>query len=620
MLRKFKFYLDDMLGSGSNSLLGWLVLASFIFILIMSLLSWAVGVSSHDSFGDLLWDFTMRTITPWEIEADMGTLPYLLVLFMLTIFGIFILSILISFISTIIDARVRDFSVGAGAFPFDDHIIILGYSNRLPDIIKELVEANESEAICRILIASKNEHSTLSEKIAKHKKDTKTTNVFWRSRSLDSNDTFNNLNLLNARKVVVLGDQNETQNLDRLKICIALRNYILASADPQKKFLVEASDDDEARSIASATDGIAIPIVLAKLPGRLIFETVFQPKLPSVYEEILSFRGNELYISQSISELGLTDITFHQLCDHFNSSIPIGLISADDTPYINPTPDRRLKPSDKIILLAEDDTKIQLQRIGIAEQQHEMRPKIIQFEEKMDAEKTYNVVLAGQSNSSFEIAKKLVKQSNCNITFLANHVHPREIEMSQLIQDAGGTVVDGPSYDIASLKQSGALLADTVIVANDDPVSPDNSDLIVIKTLLSIRENKIDERKPHIISELRASGSRDLLAELFDSDFIVSDKLSSKIFAQFIENPELTSVIDELICSGSHPISFEAFWIEGQSEGATFSDVRYAAAVAHKIVLGLRIFEGDKISTIMNPGDGYDLSSAFDRVEAIMLG
>lgn len=609
-----------MLGSGSNGLLGWLVLTSLIFIVIMGLFTWALGISSHDNFGDLLWDFTMRIVIPWEIESNMGTPPYLLILFILTIFGIFILSILISFISAIIDARIRNFSAGAGPFPFKDHIVILGYSSRVVDIIKELVEANESEATCRILIASKIDHSALSEEIAKHIKNTKTTHVFWRSRRLESFDTFDNLNLINARKVVVLGDENETKHLDRLKICIALRNYILASADPQKKFLAEASDENEATWIKSATDGLAMPVVLAKLPGRLIFETVFQPNLPSTYEEILSFGGNELYITQSIRDLGTTDITFREICKRFNSSIPVGLIGPDNTPVINPPPNRRLAPSDKIVLLSEDDAKIHMRQDDIVEEQHSRATGTIKFEEKLDGDKTFNVVLAGHSGLSLEIAKNLTKQSNCKITFISNNVHPDEIETAKLIQDAGGTVIYGPSYEMNHLQQSGALVADSVIVANEAPASLDSSDLTVIKTLLAIKENKIGETTPHIIAELRSSDSRDLLAELFDSDFIVSSKISSKVFAQFIENPELTSVIDELICSGSHPISFNAFRIGEQSEGLKFSDLRDAAADAHKIVLGLRVFDGKKISTLLNPGDNYDLCRNTDRIEAILLG
>src|SRR6056300_666307 len=141
-LKKVKFYIDSMLGSGSNSLIGWLGAISFIFVLVVSILTWISGISDHEEFGGLLWDFTMRAITPWEIEASMGSLPYLFVMLIVTLFGIFVLSILISFLSAIIDARVQAVGKGLQPFPFSGHIIIFGWSSRVPAIIEELVLAN----------------------------------------------------------------------------------------------------------------------------------------------------------------------------------------------------------------------------------------------------------------------------------------------------------------------------------------------------------------------------------------------------------------------------------------------------------------------------------------------
>ena len=136
LLNRIRFYVNTMLGSGSNGLLVWLAVVSFTFVLFVTCLTWVGGISDHESFGDLLWDLTMRAITPWEIEASMGSLIYLLVLLVVTLFGIFVLSILISFLSAIIDARIREVSQGLQPFPFDGHILILGWSSRIPLLLK----------------------------------------------------------------------------------------------------------------------------------------------------------------------------------------------------------------------------------------------------------------------------------------------------------------------------------------------------------------------------------------------------------------------------------------------------------------------------------------------------
>jgi len=74
-LKKVKSYMDSMFGSRSNSLIGWLRIISFMFVLVVSSFTWIVDIGDHESFDALLWDFTMRAITPWEIEASMGSFP-----------------------------------------------------------------------------------------------------------------------------------------------------------------------------------------------------------------------------------------------------------------------------------------------------------------------------------------------------------------------------------------------------------------------------------------------------------------------------------------------------------------------------------------------------------------
>ena len=107
MLSRLKFYLDDLLSRGSNSLILWLAVISLIFVVFASVIVWSFNLGPQEDFSGLFWDLMMRAITPWEIEATMGSVAYLLVLLVVTLFGIFVLSILISLLSTIIDARIK---------------------------------------------------------------------------------------------------------------------------------------------------------------------------------------------------------------------------------------------------------------------------------------------------------------------------------------------------------------------------------------------------------------------------------------------------------------------------------------------------------------------------------
>ena len=58
--------------------------------------------------------------------------------------------------------------------------------------------------------------------------------------------------------------------------------------------------------------------------------------------------------------------------------------------------------------------------------------------------------------------------------------------------------------------------ADTVIISNFSLDQPDNSDLEIMRSILMINQQLRSSEGTHIIAELNASDSRDMMAELFD--------------------------------------------------------------------------------------------------------
>jgi hypothetical protein len=614
--KKIRFYIDHLLRSGSNSLLGWLGILSLVFVFAITALTWLSGLSDHEGFGDLLWDLTMRAITPWEIEASMGALPYLLVLLIVTLFGIFVLSILISLLSTIIDARVRNVSKGLQDFPFDNHIIIFGWSSRVPAIIEELAIANESEGSSRIIIAS-NLASEELETVAKNTLGSlrqRTTQIFLRNRKLDSSDTFKNLNLIGAKRAIVLGDETETRYLDRLKITISLHNYLQAHDRSSSDIIVESENTEEATALTAATKGAAVPIVVSNLPARLIVETVFQPNLPSVYEELLSFSGNEIYLTKTAGELAIANTTFGESCRRFSSSIPIGYVTEAGEVRINSDQNARLSLSDRLIVIAEDDSLIHAE--ASASDPVAALDEAVTLREPGQSSPKINVFLLGASGSTPEILARLISAGRCDITLVVEANRPLRESTRSLIEKGLVKLIEAHYFERESLVGSGALSADTVIVSNYDIKSPENSDLKIIQTILILDSDSHFDKKPHLIAELNSSDSRDMMAELYDLDFVVSDKIGSKIFAQYAENPQLIQVIDALVSSGEHGIGIGKVQADPKM---SFGQFRRAFGQSGKILIGLRFQKDRTMVTEINPGDAYRLPEQADHLEAIYV-
>ena len=363
MLPKLKFYIDDLLSRGSNSLILWLGFLSVLAVTVAAALVWALDLGPQDSFGGLFWDLMMRAITPWEIEASMGSFPYLLVLLGITLFGIFVLSILISLLSAIINARVQNVTRGSLPFPFEHHIIILGWSPRLVAIISELIIANESNKLLRVLIMSEKSADELGVLVETSFTNMKTTKLYFRSRDLCNESSYENANLQRARQILVLGDESEEIEGSRLKIYLSLCRY-LSSGDINEnnwpEIIVNVDSQEEADIIDMTSDGKAVTVNVSDIPARLIIETVIQPNLPNIYEEVLSFEGNEIYIADSMVNIGLGKRSFAKASAAMSNCIPIGYWTEDDEVIIAPASEAIVGANDSLIVISEDDSTIEV--------------------------------------------------------------------------------------------------------------------------------------------------------------------------------------------------------------------------------------------------------------------
>ena len=616
LLNRIRFYVNTMLGSGSNGLLVWLAVVSFTFVLFVTCLTWVGGISDHESFGDLLWDLTMRAITPWEIEASMGSLIYLLVLLVITLFGIFVLSILISFLSAIIDARIREVSQGLQPFPFDGHILILGWSSRIPAIIEELVLANESETSARVVIASNLEFDELESNVKRLIGSTSGTKLFIRSRKIDSRETFENLNVAGARRVIVLGDEAGGRvQLERLKTTIALYNYFDNLKMQPPGILVEADDDEEAGCITLGSKNRAIPVVVSDLPARLIVETVFQSNLPAVYEELLSFEGNEIYITDQVTVFGLAGVTFWDASQRFSSCVPIGIVRAtDNAVMINPSPESVLGAGDRLVIVAEDDSLIR-----VDEQPAEFNPIDTEVGSAETDGRKLAVGLIGVSMSTGPIITRLLDTDLCSVSVLCDTQAEQYAGVADLVARDDVAFVEGKTTGADQFVMDGQLKADVLIVSNYSLSDPENSDLDIIQTILKLNELPDEAASHHIIAELNSADSRDMMADLFDLDFVVSDKIGSKIFAQFVENPHLIEVIDSLVCSGNHRVTIKPLSVtQKNATEVVFGSVRRSRQI-DGVLIGLRYQDGGQNVLKLNPGDSYTVPVTAEALEGVFV-
>jgi len=139
-----------------------------------------------------------------------------------------------------------------------------------------------------------------------------------------------------------------------------------------------------------------------------------------------------------------------------------------------------------------------------------------------------------------------------------------------------------------------------------------------MRSILMMNQQLESSDGPHIIAELNASDSRDMMAELFDLDFVVSDKIGSKIFAQYVENPHLIRVIDSLVCSGSHRIIIHQL-ADDLAAGVDFGTLRQMAQANGRILIGVRVVDNQSTKSMINPSDATIIPATATLVEGVFI-
>jgi len=312
---------------------------------------------------------------------------------------------------------------------------------------------------------------------------------------------------------------------------------------------------------------------------------------------------------------GLAGVTFWDALQRFSSCVPIGIVrGTDNAGLINPSPESVLGTGDRLVIVAEDDSLIRTD-----EQPSEFNPIDTEVGGAETDGRKLAVGLIGVSMSTGPIITRLLGTDLCSVSVLCDTQAEQYACLADLMARDNVALIDGKTTDADQFVRDGQLKADVLIVSNYSLSNPENSDLDIIQTILKLNAVPNETASHHIIAELNSADSRDMMADLFDLDFVVSDKIGSKIFAQFVENPHLIEVIDSLVCSGNHRVSIKPLSVvEKNGTEVVFGSVRRSRK-GDGVLIGLRYLDGGEYVLKLNPGDSYTVPAGAVALEGVFV-
>jgi voltage-gated potassium channel Kch len=489
-----------------------------------------------------VWASLMRTLDSGTMGGDAGW-GFRWVMLAVTLGGIFVVSALIGVLSSGLEGKLEELRKGRSVVIEKDHTIILNWSASIFDIIAELTIANQSRRRPRIVIMADKDKVEMEDEIAQKVPNLRNTRVICRSGDPTDLGDLGITSPQTSRSIIVVSPDADDPDSRVIKTVLALVN------DPRRrkeKYQIAAEIRDGRNSeLAQVVGGNELQLALAdELIARIVVHSSRQSGLSAVYSELLDFDGSEIY---TIEQKAIEGSSFGDAMMAYDTSTLIGVTDPEGKVWLNPPMETIIRPGMKAILIAEDDSAIQVSA-GPLNVDH----TAIALHRRQDPPAERTLLLGWNRRGpmiAFELSRYVAPGSVLTIAAdtpeLQDEVGALTIAGSNLQIEYG--VVDTSSR--AALEGLDIPSYDHVLVLGySDHMDAQATDTRTLVTLLHLR--KIAEAAGahiNVVSEMIDVRNRELAEVTRADDFVVSNKLVSLMLAQASENENIGAIFGDLL-------------------------------------------------------------------------
>ncbi|CAN7039575.1 hypothetical protein IGI04_005825 [Brassica rapa subsp. trilocularis] len=541
--------------------------------------------------------------------------------------GMLIFATMLGLISDAISKMVDSLRKGKSEVLESNHILILGWSDKLGSLLKQLAIANKSIGGGVVVVLAERDKEEMETDIAKFEFDLMGTSVICRSGSALILADLKKVSVSNARAIIVLGsDENADQSDARaLRVVLSLTGV----KEGLKGHVVVEMCDLDNEPLVKLVGGERIETVVAHdVIGRLMIQCALQPGLAQIWEDILGFENAEFYIKKWPQ---LDGYRFEDVLLSFPNAIPCGVkVAVDGKIVLNPSDNYVLEEGDEILVIAEDDDtyapgslpEVRMCHFPKMQNPPKYPEKILfcgwrrdiddmikvleallapgselwMFNEVPDQEREKKLTDAGLNVSKLVNIRLVHRQGNAVIR---RHLESLPLETFDSIlilaeQSLENSIVHSDSRSLATL----LLIRD--IQSKRLPCKDSKSN--VFPSSCWIRKMQQASDKSIVISEILDSRTKNLVSVSRISDYVLSNELVSMALAMVAEDKQINRVLEELFAEKGNELCIRPaeFYIYDQEE-VCFYDIMRRARQRQEIIIGYRLAGMDQ--AVINPSD-----------------
>lgn len=618
---RLTFVLERLMVRGAHWRILVIALAIALISLIGGILVYPDPAPQGKPFGNVgeaIWWAFLRLTDPGYLGDDVGTWRRI-VSTALTIIGyVIFLGSLIAVMTQWLNALMRNLERGLTPIAENGHILILGWTDRTPTIVRELLVSEgrvrrflrrHQAKNLRIVILAEEVGPQYVQELRDALGDLwDGRRIILRSGSPLRVQHLERTDFLHASVIVIpgadftgsaaTGDASETADTAAIKILLSIANHAAARRVEELPQVVAEIADARKAVIAQRVYPGSVEIVASDLfISRLITQNVRNRGLSHLTAELFAHGpGNEIYVRE---HPGLAGSTAGSLPALFRRAVVVGVVRPDGRryrPILSPPADFVLETGDKLVLVArhyEDTDPVEAPEASAltaesaapsaaARQTPLRRPRrilVLGWSHRVPALVSG---FGGYERDEFEldIVSTLAPQARAHE--LAQYGgNPANVRVRQIEGDY--TV---PS-DLARLEPAGY---DHILLLGSNWLpGREESDARTVLGYLLLREQLGNGAATHVLAELMDPGNLTLFREQ-PVEVFVTPQIVSRILAQVALRPELGPVFDELFGPSGCAISFQdADTLGLAGREVSFDDIQRAAGARSSVALGVRI-------------------------------
>ena len=571
--QRLRYRFDNGLARGIGAVLTWLGAITAILVLVVSLLTWLFKLGPSDeptSFLESIWLAAGRYLDAGTFTGDQAS-GYRVFSVLITLVGIFIGAAIIGLISSGLDTRLQELRRGKSDVIEGGHTLIIGRNAKLPSIISELVEANRSNESHVIVILSPDDVVEVTDALNRDVTDMGNSRLVVRSGLPTRLADLLRMNPHDAKSIIVLNPEGEESNTYGVKVILALHKILGEASTVQ--IIAEIEGEDTSQALSEVVGSRLIAISPTEIIARITAQTSRASGLGLIYQELLDFDGDEMYVK--LVPQNLVGRTFGELLLASSNATIIGMEKTDGSVLLSPPLTTVFANGDSVIGIAEDDSVFHLDLVPERWQPNEEK-QITSAEFKRErsliigwnqmAPRVIMEIEADVAPGSELVV--LVNPELHDLALVAAHINSLGL-VNQSLQIVEGDTIARVS--IVAATASGEF-DHYLILCENPPFHIDEADARVLLSLMHLRSVHATT-SGNIVTELRDPDDVELASDGNGDDFIVSQQLISLLLAQLSESPQLVEVFSDLFGAHGSGIAKHPYARYAPNNTATFGEV-----------------------------------------------